>query len=310
MNTISITSLVTADSNSKQLGIPPYYYRKRGSNYSIPGNENIPANTYQNLKKIQKTVRVDSALYTSNLGPLNSYSKPISKPQDGFYGVCWNQMSDRPVPSIQRVVVPTGMATSLNNRRYSVTSSKPGSQTPGGKGVDIKHNSYDRYLNRIKGKGPLKRGIVPPGFGAPIKFNPAYPIYGGKTLKTNIIDGCNCVNNTEQNNRLYNNPLYYPYPITSYGFEVGASVYAIKNGTDYYSHAIVISKDGENYTIKFDDNIEEIKNVYELRVYFPCNCTQEILTMELNQRFLETLNYYTRLYCTFTALQYQGFNIN
>ena len=57
---------------------------------------------------------------------------------------------------------------------------------------DIKHNSYYRYLARLKGKGPVRRGVIPPQFGVPIVFNPAYPIYGGKTIKTNIVNHCNC----------------------------------------------------------------------------------------------------------------------
>ena len=99
-------------------------------------------------------------------------------------------MSDRPVPSVQRSSVPTGSNNSLNRKHTSVTSSKPGNQTPGGVGCDIKHNSYDRYLNRIKSKAPLRRGVIPPNFGKTIIFNPAFPIYGGKTTKTNIVAGC------------------------------------------------------------------------------------------------------------------------
>jgi len=41
-------------------------------------------------------------------------------------------------------------------------------------------------LNRLKGKGPVRRGVVPPTFGKPLPFNPAFPIYGGKTMKTSI----------------------------------------------------------------------------------------------------------------------------
>ncbi len=32
--------------------------------------------------------------------------------------------------------------------KRSITSLRPGAMSPGGSGVDIKHNSYDRYLNR------------------------------------------------------------------------------------------------------------------------------------------------------------------
>jgi len=47
-------------------------------------------------------------------------------------------------------------------------------------------------LNRLKGKAPMKRGIIPPNYGSKIHFNPAFPVYGGKTTKTNIVNGCNC----------------------------------------------------------------------------------------------------------------------
>ena len=200
----------------KCVGLPPFYYRCRGCNMNLTGN--TPADQYQKLKLIQNTVRVYGSLYTANLGPLAAYRRAIVDPSAGLYGVCWNQMSDRPVPSVQRATVPTGYNNSLNRRHSSVTSSKPGSQTPGGAGCDIKHNSYDRYLNRLKGKGPLRRGVIPRGFGAPIPFNPAFPIYGGKTTKTNIVTGCNCVSTdptwtqADQSAQIYNDPLWYPYP--------------------------------------------------------------------------------------------------
>lgn len=201
---------------SKLWGLPPFYYRWRVCNTNLTGN--TPADQYQKLKLIQNTVRVAGSLYTANLGSLAAYQKPIADPNAGLYGVCWNQMSDRPVPSVQRVTVPTGSNNSLNRRHTSVTSSKPGSQTPGGAGCDIKHNSYDRYLNRLKGKGPLRRGVIPRGFGVPIPFNPAVPVYGAKTTKTNIVNGCNCISTdptwtqSDQSAQIYNNPLWYPEP--------------------------------------------------------------------------------------------------
>jgi len=277
MSTCSRTSIVYNEPN-KIFGLPPYYYRVRVCNINLNGN--TPADQYQRLKLIQNTVRVYSSLYTANLGPLSAYKQPISNPSAGFYGVCWNQMSDRPVPSVQRATVPTGFATSLNGRHNSVTSSKPGSQTPGGAGCDIKHNSYDRYLNRLKGKGPLKRGYVAPTFGAPIPFNPAFPIYGGKTVKTNIVSGCDCQNYRDtpepklaQDIRIYNNPLWYPEPAGNCSFRVGDFVYAIETGTDYYSKAVVISiNDDGTYTVKFQDDSEQNIPFAELKIYFPCNC--------------------------------------
>lgn len=281
---ISITSIVYNVPYAKQLGLQPYYYRYRSCNANFPNRTSTsvsgfsPAEQYQKQKIIQKTVRVHGSLYTSNLGPLNTYVKPF---KNGWNypdtGVCWNQMSDRPIPSVQKATIPTGYANALNRRNTSVTSSKPGSQTPGGIGCDIKHNSYDRYLNRLKGKSFVRRGSVPTDFGKPIPFNNAYPVYGGKTFKTNIVNGCDCpVNNTNQENnqqdvRIYNNPLWQPYPSTNYGFKVGDYVYAIKVGTNYYSKAVVFVALGENiYGIRFSDQTEQYENADNLLVYFPC----------------------------------------
>lgn len=219
MITCSKTSIVFNEP-SKLWGLPPFYYRRRVCNTNLTGN--TPADQYQKLKLIQNTVRVAGSLYTANLGPLSAYTPPIQNVSAGLYGVCWNQMSDRPVPSVQRASVPTGYNSSMNRRHSSVTSSKPGSQTPGGAGCDIKHNSYDRYLNRLKGKGPLKRGVIPRDFGAPaIPFNRAFPIYGGKTTKTNIVDGCNCGSSdptwtqAEQSRQIYTNPFLFPEPLSA-----------------------------------------------------------------------------------------------
>ena len=291
MSTISKTSIVY-NQNSKSSGLVPFYYRLRSCDTNMTSN--TPANQYQRQKIIQNTVRVQSSLYTMNLGSLSSYARPTQ----ATYGVCWNQMSDRPIPSIQTAQVPTGTFNSLNGRHRSVTSSKPGSQTPGGVGCDIKHNSYDRYLNRLKGKGPLKRGAIPqnipgstpgqsinPAFpGYYIPFNPAFPIYGGKTIKTGIVSGCDCcpikneadiVEKRQEcksaDSRIYNNPFYYPYPVSEYGFAVGDYVYAIESGTTFYAKATVLYVVDGVYTIQFDDGTQEYKRLVELKVYFPCS---------------------------------------
>jgi len=124
----------------------------------------------------------------------------------------------------------------------------------------------------------MRRGVIPPGFGNPIPFNPAFPVYGGKTTKTNIVNNCDCpietpAKNLEQDIRIYNNPLYQPYPTSEYGFQVGSYVYAIQTGNDFYSRAIVTDVTDGVYTIKFDNGtIQTVTNVNELKFYFPCNC--------------------------------------
>uniref|UniRef100_A0A6C0EPW8 Tudor domain-containing protein n=1 Tax=viral metagenome TaxID=1070528 RepID=A0A6C0EPW8_9ZZZZ len=303
----SRTSIVYNNPN-KLVGLQPFYYRIRSSDTNLTSN--TPANQYQRLKQIQNTVRVPASLYTSNLGSLNAYQKPTV----ATYGVCWNQMSDRPIPSVQKTAVPTGSNSSLNRKHTSVTSSRPGGQSPGGVGCDIKHNSYDRYLNRLKGKGPLRRGVIPPNFGTPvIPFNPAFPVYGAKTTKTSIVSSsqCDCpiqTNNTASNIQIYNNPLYYPYPSAQYAFNVGDFVYAMQSGNNFFTRATILQVlDGDNYEIEFDNGIVETQNITALMLYFPCNCGAEMNGVSFKTGFI--LNYanntygYTCLLPNYPALQ-------
>jgi hypothetical protein len=259
-----------------------YYYRLRSCDTNL--NSNTPANQYQKLKLIQNTVRVASSLYTMNLGSLNAYTQPTS----ATYNVCWNQMSDRPIPSVQKIYVPT---YGSNSTRHTVTGPRPGAQSPGGVGCDIKHNSYDRYLNRIKGKAPLRRGIIPPNFGAPIPFNRAFPIYGGKTTKTSIVSNCDCPIISKTNDlRIYDNPLYYPEPnITCTDiFKVGDYVYATEGDSPYFVKALIIDFDviTEIYSVQFEDGTTEDKTCNQLKIYFPCDCNivedSNVLYLNLN----------------------------
>lgn len=249
-----------------------YYYRLRSCDTNL--NSNTPANQYQRLKLIQNTVRVASSLYTMNLGSLNAYVKPGVD----TYNVCWNQMSDRPIPSVQKTYVPTkGSIIGSSSTRHTVTGPRPGAQSPGGVGCDIKHNSYDRYLNRLKGKAPLRRGIIPPNFGAPIPFNRAFPVYGGKTTKTSIVSSCDCpITSKNDDSQIYNNPLFFEEPnITCRDiFKVGDYVYATEGDSPYYVKALIIDFDliTEMYTVQFEDETTEDKSCNQLKIYFPCEC--------------------------------------
>lgn len=288
MTSWSKTSIVYNEP-SKSLGLPDIYYRKRNCDTNITSN--TPANQYQIQKQIQKTVRVNASLYAANLAPLNAYKQPTIETN----GVCWNQMSDRPMPSIQHATVPTGYFNSINSRHHSVTSSKPGSQTPGGIGCDIKHNSYERYLNRLKGKGPLRRGVIPPTFGTPIPFNLVHPVYGGKVVKTNIVTGCNCPIDNRENNLardiyLYKNTLWQPEPIRNYIFIVGEYVYAKQSGNNYFTRAQITAIDDGVYTVQFDNgNIENITDNNALLIYFPCNCNGTINGETYSSGFLDKI---------------------
>lgn len=151
----------------------------KGCGYS---NTNNPMNRLQRQKIIQKVVRVPSSSYQDNLNALNVFEKPYYYNQTNC-----NQSSDRLNYHVQTVVIPSH----CNTLKSTKTSCKPGACSPGGIGVDIKHNSYARYLNRLKGKGPYKKDIIPPEQLLPeLPFNRAYPIYGDKLVKLNIINNC------------------------------------------------------------------------------------------------------------------------
>ena len=202
----------------------PNIYRWRSCDTNLTSN--TPSNRYQILKLIQNTVRVPSSLYTMNLAGLNAYQRPdttyrvVDVAGTNYLvspGVNWNQMSDRKSPHKQVVVTSSGSTYRGSSTRRTIVRQRPGAMSPGGSGVDIKHNSYERYLNRIKGRAPLRRGIVPPGMKLPyIPFNPAFPVYGDKLMKTSIVSGCNCPETSiEDNDILYKN-LYPEYSILEY----------------------------------------------------------------------------------------------
>lgn len=255
-------------------------YRWRNCDTNL--NSNTPANQYQRLKLIQNTVRVYSSLYTMNLAGLNVYQKPNATYQpiylNGSYyisspGVNWNQMSDRASPHTQVAVTSSGSTYHGSSTKNSIVRLRPGSLSPGGTGCDIKHNSYDRYLNRIKGKGPLRRGVIPPNFGQPIPFNRAYPVYGGKVTKTNIVNGCNCVSKVDQEilfqDSNYNSDNVY------FNYSIGDKVFVTVNNKQQEGKIIEII--GSNYTIQLLNGNTLTTSLYNLIFYSKCNCNNKNL---------------------------------
>ena len=107
-----------------------------------------------NQKKIQRVVGVPESEYVSNLTSavvsngsrltqqqLNTLNPPSIRP---LYGAgTWNQASDRALPAGSKIKKP-----------------KTGSSIHVGIGVDVKHNSYARYLARLKGKNLKVKNIL------------------------------------------------------------------------------------------------------------------------------------------------------
>jgi len=99
-----------------------------------------------NQKRQWGLVRTSSSMFISNLSAVTVRGTSKNDTKSLYYGVNWNQMSDRAVPS----VIPTTMNVPRNRTRH-----RPGASGSGGvnaNGVDVKHDSYARYLARKKAK--------------------------------------------------------------------------------------------------------------------------------------------------------------
>jgi len=127
-------------------------------------------------KIIQNQVRAPASLYTMNIHSLSVKGPSSNNPLPQYYNVNWNQSSDRNRPHIQNRVVPTNG----NSTRSSITRNRPGSGSPGGIGVDIKHNSYDRYLSRKKAHNLKSQSTS------------VAAVQGNKTKKYGMLARCNC----------------------------------------------------------------------------------------------------------------------
>ena len=93
-------------------------------------------------------------------------------------------------------------------------------------------------------------------------------------MTTNIVTSCVC--STANQDRLYIDPNNYNLDPLTYTFYVAQQVYAIKNGTNFYSVAsiVVVYDNGASYLVMFDDGSQEVKPIGELRIYYPCDCVE------------------------------------
>ena len=96
----------------------------------------------QTQRRIWRQVRVPASQYLLNLGAFTSSAQRVANGTN----TNWNTMSDRVLAANQTVVHPSHG----NSTRNTLTSGRPGAGSPGGRGVDVKHDSYARFLNRKK----------------------------------------------------------------------------------------------------------------------------------------------------------------
>ena len=138
---------------------------------------NSPQMLQAENRRIYNTSRIRSSEFMMNKAAFNVFAgRGTSKLNN------WNQSSDRLVAGIPKAIVPTRSSSV----RGTKTGIRPGSQAPGGSGVDIKHNSYDRYLLRKKGRA-MKAG---PYVGDKVDAN---AVVNNKVQATNSLGlDCDC----------------------------------------------------------------------------------------------------------------------
>jgi hypothetical protein len=137
--------------------------------------ENVTSKANINQKRIWNQVRVPASMYLMNMGALTSAASRIKNGNN----VNWNQSSDQVLAATQTLVQPTHG----NSLKRTLTSHRPGAASPGGKGVDVKHDSYARYLNRKKATN----------FKTQTSNISTTPLYGNKTKSINLLaESGNC----------------------------------------------------------------------------------------------------------------------
>lgn len=149
-------------------------------------------------RKIWFRQRVHSSEYVMNLSSLtvtgnkNCKNKNNNLPKRKYNYLNWNQSSDRAIPSISTNFIPR-----------IKTSNRPGGTSSAGKGVDIKHNSYARYLARKKSKNLATNTnlIEPPcqkyfNNKSEIRWNNCHlqPLAGNKWFEIGLVKNCNKLN--------------------------------------------------------------------------------------------------------------------
>ena len=129
-------------------------------------------------KIILKQVRAPASSYTMNIGTFHVKGTSNNALLSKYNNVNWNQSSDRSQPG----VVVKNVPTRGNSTRSTISSLRPGGASAPGSGVDVKHNSYARYLAKKKSNN-LKTTTAA-----------STPLYGNKTRAYGMLANvsCNC----------------------------------------------------------------------------------------------------------------------
>lgn len=112
-------------------------------------NQKIIQARIQNQVRVQESQKMDVKSAVTITGDIYKNLSNLPLLGSTIWGNPNNlrNMSDRVKP---HSVANNNVPTRGNSVRSSVTANKPGSMVPGGKGVDVKHDSYARYLGKLK----------------------------------------------------------------------------------------------------------------------------------------------------------------
>jgi hypothetical protein len=233
-------------------------------------------------KRISGTVRVPSSEYQMNKASgvstqsilFNSFQPKTGFGRNDLDLLQWNQSSDRAFPSRMNRSNNVNVPSHGNSTKTSLTRHRPGAGA-GGKqdGVDLKHNSYHRYLLKKKGLKPLRGASKAETI---VKDSPSSPltvfdksIQNNKWKKDSIIANMNfCLYDEVYECKPLPKPVPKPKPkpddesVPSSPLsnkELSEEVEPKKSPADFFN----INK--FDYTIKHD-NVERIKDYREVQI--------------------------------------------
>jgi len=116
----------------------------------------ISINQKQIEKRIQNQIGVSNSQMLDVKKSITIGSDYLNNPINTTELYPFKNMSDR---RMAHFIKNNNVPTRGNSLRSSVTGNRPGSMAPGGKGVDVKHGSYARYLGKLKSKNIISNEI-------------------------------------------------------------------------------------------------------------------------------------------------------